>query len=65
MLNGHGIENGKKKKPTQTRTATTIGLISKKTKNFARVNALFAHFFAVFVPRLQGETFLVTRFPAV
>ena len=37
MLNGGGIENGKKKRTTQTRTATTIGLISKKkTKNFAR-----------------------------
>ena len=54
-----------KKRTTQTRTATTIGLISKKTKNFARERTFFSNFFAVFVPRLQRETFLVTRFAAV
>ena len=35
MLNGDGIDNGKKR-TMQTRTSTTIGLISKKTQNFAR-----------------------------
>ena len=62
MLTDDGIENGKKKnkqtnKATTTTTATMIGPVSKKKNDFARAALLFAHFFAIVVTRLQGETF--------
>ena len=51
MLNGDGIENGKK----TTAATTTIGLISKKTA--LHVQHFFVHFFTVVATRLQRETF--------
>ena len=36
MRNGDGIDNDKKRTTTQTRTATTIGLLSKNKNKLAR-----------------------------